>query len=109
MKIVEWTGILTRPIKSAIRRARHEISFLHEYLTRLIADVVTGKLDVREAAGRLPDEQEGELIDEIETETDMEEDVPGNTTEAAEEVESVKMSAHRWISRVHSSIFSADP
>ncbi|HSV93827.1 MAG TPA: hypothetical protein VLH81_12155, partial [Desulfobacterales bacterium] len=27
-----------------------------EYRTRLIADVVTGKLDVREAAARLPDE-----------------------------------------------------
>ena len=28
---------------------------LSEYRTRLIADVVTGKLDVREAASRLPD------------------------------------------------------
>ena len=27
-----------------------------EYRTRLIADVVTGKLDVREAAAQLPDE-----------------------------------------------------
>lgn len=33
-----------------------EISLLREYRTRLIADVVTGKLDVREAATRLPDD-----------------------------------------------------
>ena len=29
---------------------------MQEYRTRLIADVVTGKQDVREAAARLPDE-----------------------------------------------------
>jgi type I restriction enzyme S subunit len=45
--------------------ARREIALLREYLTRLIADVVTGKLDVREAAVRLPDEaEEPELVDE---------------------------------------------
>ena len=32
---------------------------LNEYRTRLIADVVTGKLDVRGAAAKLPDEAEG--------------------------------------------------
>jgi type I restriction enzyme S subunit len=36
-------------------RAHREISLLREYRTRLIADVVTGKLDVR-AAASLPDE-----------------------------------------------------
>ena len=35
--------------------ARREIALLREYHTRLIADVVTGKLDVREAAARLPE------------------------------------------------------
>jgi type I restriction enzyme S subunit len=44
---------------AAILSARREISLLHEYRTRLIADVVTGKLDVREAAARLPQEAEG--------------------------------------------------
>ncbi len=40
---------------------------LREYRTRLIADVVTGKLDVREAAAKLPDEApEAEPLDEIE-------------------------------------------
>ena len=42
---------------------------LREYRTRLIADVVTGKLDVREAAARLPDEvDEPEPLDEIDVE-----------------------------------------
>ncbi len=35
--------------------ARRQIALLHEYRTRLIADVVTGKLDVRETAARLPE------------------------------------------------------
>ena len=43
-------------IKSCIAGARREIDLLHEYRTRLIADVVTGKLDVREAAAALPEE-----------------------------------------------------
>ena len=32
-----------------------QISLLREYRTRLIADVVTGKIDVREAAAALPE------------------------------------------------------
>ena len=34
------------------------INLLNEYRTRLIADVVTGKLDVREAAAAIPDESD---------------------------------------------------
>ena len=40
---------------TAISRLEREIELLREYRTRLVADVVTGKLDVREAAARLPD------------------------------------------------------
>ena len=43
---------------AAIVRARRQIELLQEYRTRLIADVVTGKLDVREAAAQLPDEDD---------------------------------------------------
>lgn len=43
------------------------IGLLREYRTRLIADVVTGKLDVREAAAKLPDESgKSESLDEAE-------------------------------------------
>jgi len=41
---------------TAISRLEREIDLLREYRTRLVADVVTGKLDVREAAAALPDE-----------------------------------------------------
>lgn len=52
-------------VNSTIYRTKQEISLLNEYRTRLIADVVTGKLDVREAAATLPHEQtESELLDE---------------------------------------------
>ena len=44
-------------IAVAIGNCLREQALLHEYRTRLIADVVTGKLDVREAAARLPDEE----------------------------------------------------
>ena len=46
----------TAPLISTISRLEREIELLREYRTRLVADVVTGKLDVREAAARLPDE-----------------------------------------------------
>jgi type I restriction enzyme S subunit len=46
-------------------RLEAEIKLLREYRTRLIADVVTGKLDVREAATKLPEEaDESEPLDE---------------------------------------------
>ena len=45
----------TKKPSEAIDRAHREISLLREYRTRLIADVVTGKLDVREAAAELPE------------------------------------------------------
>ena len=54
--IVKYLDKTTADIDSAITRARRGINLLQEYRTRLIADVVTGKLDVREAAAALPDE-----------------------------------------------------
>ena len=38
---------------SAINQAQRQISLIREYRTRLIADVVTGKLDARAAAAGL--------------------------------------------------------
>lgn len=65
---------------STIERAYREIDLLREYGTRLIADVVTGKVDVREAAARLRDEvEEHEPLDEIEAD--------GGTDEVPEEAE----------------------
>lgn len=53
--IVAHLDKLTSDIDEAIAHTRREIELLEEYRTRLIADVVTGKLDVREAAASLPD------------------------------------------------------
>jgi type I restriction enzyme S subunit len=44
----------TLPIDGAITRAKREINLIREYQNRLIADVVTGQLDVREASRSLP-------------------------------------------------------
>jgi type I restriction enzyme S subunit len=46
----------TRQLNATVTRARREIDLLKEFRTRLIADVVTGKLDVREVAANLPEE-----------------------------------------------------
>ena len=63
--IVEHLGRETAAATAAIVRARRQIELVQEYRTRLIADVVTGKLDVREAAAQLPEEaKEDEPIDE---------------------------------------------
>ena len=58
--IVEYLDKTTADVDTAITRARRQIELVQEYRTRLIADVVTGKLDVREAAAQLPDESDEE-------------------------------------------------
>ena len=45
----------TSTANAAITRTEREIALMQEYRTRLTADIVTGKLDVREAAARLPE------------------------------------------------------
>ena len=55
----------TTNINDIIKRAIRELYLLREYNTRLIADVVTGKLDVREVTAELPLEaQEDMSLDE---------------------------------------------
>ena len=53
--IVEYLDRATADIDAAITRARRQTELVQEYRTRLIADVVTGKLDVR---GAVADEVE---------------------------------------------------
>ena len=55
-EIVDHVMSMSSSIQLMTERARRQIELLQEYRTRLIADVVTGKLDVREAAAQLPDE-----------------------------------------------------
>jgi type I restriction enzyme S subunit len=80
-KIVEHAGHECDPIDTVISRLEREIEILREYRTRLVADVVAGKLDVREAAARLPDEA---APDTVEDDPDVSDDA-----EAADEMASV--------------------
>lgn len=70
------------------RAAIHsEIQCVREYRTRLIADVVTGKLDVREAAARLPeyvDEPEPSAVDDGKLDADEVADGLGAAPDEAE-------------------------
>jgi type I restriction enzyme, S subunit len=72
VSIVETIEADTGDLSAAQHRARREVDLLREYRTRLIADVVTGKVDVREAAMRLP-ELEG-AVQNVEVEAQTEAD-----------------------------------
>jgi type I restriction enzyme S subunit len=65
--IIKHLSKASTDIDTAITHANREIGLLNEYCTRLIADVVTGKIDVRKAATTLPD------VDPLAAE-----DAPGN-------------------------------
>ena len=84
--IAQALGSLTASISAATQKEIRMIPLIRELRTRLIADVVTGKLDVREAAARLPDgaEDEGVLddLDGGEEEEDDELDAEKEDTEA---------------------------
>lgn len=69
--------------------ARDAVHLIREYQIQLIADVVTGKLDVREAAARLPIEiEEPESFDDEDFLVENEEEVvSGDLDDALEEVE----------------------
>jgi type I restriction enzyme S subunit len=70
--IIDFVDLENQRIEGVRETAVREIELLREYRIRLFADVVTGKLDVREAAARLPEEvPEVEPLDEME---DMPED-----------------------------------
>ncbi len=55
-EIAEAIANMCGDIDKGTAEVQREIDLLHEYRTRLIADVVTGKLDVRSAAASLPAE-----------------------------------------------------
>lgn len=48
----------TTPLVVAGEKAQREIALLQEFRTRLVADVVTGQVDVRAIAATLPDAPE---------------------------------------------------
>ena len=57
--IASYLDRATADLKATVAGIKREIELLKEYRARLIADVVTGRLDVREAADNLPGPSEG--------------------------------------------------
>jgi type I restriction enzyme S subunit len=76
--IVNAIRVDTAPLETAIARTEQEISLMQEYRTRLGADVVTGKLDAREAAAKLP-ETRTDSIETLDEEAAAEELEPEET------------------------------
>ena len=70
-RIVQAIHGETAELNTAISRLEREIELLREYRTRLVADVVTGKLDVREAAARLPEEAGEVDLSDLSDESDL--------------------------------------
>lgn len=60
-EIVDRVRAETSRLDSAVHSLRNEIALLKEYRTRLISDVVTGKIDIREEAAKLTDIDPAEL------------------------------------------------
>jgi type I restriction enzyme, S subunit len=78
--ILESISIMSAPIDAAISRALREIDLIREYRARLIADAVTGKVDVRRVAPEIiePALEDLEPLDDddkfIEEESHVQED-----------------------------------
>lgn len=82
----EQTAILahiaqvTRQLSQAIDKTQHEIDLIREYRTRLIADVVTGKIDVRQLTPpdltntSLPDELVDATLDTLDADVEEEDE-----------------------------------
>jgi type I restriction enzyme S subunit len=84
--IVHYVEQAASDINKAIEGAKSEIALLREYRTRVIADVVTGKLDVREAAATLPHETVGgEAVDDDAVPAEDEEDTENEGLDAVPE------------------------
>ncbi len=79
LRIVAYIVDATSTIRATIERAETEIALLREYRTRLFADVVAGKRDVRVAAAALPNESaDGGFIDD-------DDDLHGDDAEVGDE------------------------
>jgi type I restriction enzyme S subunit len=88
--IAAWIDEACTEFDRAAAARRSEIALVREYCTRLTADVVTGKLDVREAAARLPDEPDDAepvdvddaLAEDADASADAEPDAPFEALDA---------------------------
>lgn len=72
--IVEFAEMATANQERAIRHAMEEVDLIKEYRTRLIADVVTGKLDVRHLAPP-PESFDAEELSALDTDEGFDDDL----------------------------------
>ena len=82
-RIVEYARARTSSIGAVEQATKQKISLLREYRTRFIADVVTGKLDVREAAAALPE------VDPLEVEDESDDAIDLGMEETADELDAI--------------------
>lgn len=68
----------TASVTGSEKTVRQEIRLLLEFRTRLISDVVTGRLDVREAAARLPTELPDAAEDSVADQDERDDDFEGD-------------------------------
>lgn len=78
--IVAFVTSATQGLDTAASRLQSEIKLLREYRTRLVADVVTGRLDVLGAAARLQGESAPEISEDA---TGFDDDIESSDEEAA--------------------------
>ncbi len=85
LEILKLIAARCEPTDRAIEEAQREIDLVREYRTRLIADVVTGKLDARHFAAADPVEVDNltEALDAVDKEQLPAEDEPELVEEAA--------------------------
>jgi type I restriction enzyme S subunit len=74
-EIIRHLQIATIDFDKGIEAIQREIALIQEFRSRLIADVVTGKLDVRAAAASLPEANEPEPVADIGEGDDLDEAV----------------------------------
>jgi type I restriction enzyme S subunit len=81
--ISNWIEAQVSGLNAIIERAQREIALIQEFRTRLIADAITGKLDVRAAAASLPDIAGLEPMDDLVEGDDLDETVDDADNEEA--------------------------
>ncbi|GIV76426.1 MAG: restriction modification system DNA specificity domain-containing protein [Litorilinea sp.] len=83
-RIIDFLDEIVTRVEKINKNIKRNIDLLREYRTRLIADVVTGKIDVRAAAARLAEELEALSPEEA---LELDEDEEPEEEEALEEAE----------------------
>jgi type I restriction enzyme S subunit len=82
-EIAAWIKASTADIDEAIVRANQEVSLLRELRSRLVADIVTGKLDVQNAAKTLPENSSFvEALDDVMPELEVDDDPSAPETDS---------------------------